>query len=225
MCVNRPAAATNRVCPLVPLVVRLPRLAQSGRLRKDTDSEGNDMTDTALRTLTRIALTAAPALILAAPALADGHTEGAKPEVINEMEFPADAVWKHSFDAYEGEAGMVNASLRRALSFAKKMEEYGVDRERVKVAVVVHGPSVFDVASDARYAAKYDTGDTDHAANPSAAIVAELIERGAEIWVCGFAAEYHGVGNADLIEGVKMAPTGTVAHAELQRRGFGLNAY
>ncbi|MGB3469862.1 MAG: DsrE family protein [Erythrobacter sp.] len=187
------------------------------------------MIRTTLRTLTRIALTAAPALMLAAPALADGHTEGAKPEVINEMEFPSDAVWKHSFDAYKAEAGEVNASLRRALSFAKKMEEYGVDRERVKVAVVVHGPSVFDVASDARYAAKYGAdeggGDTDHTANPSAAIVADLIERGAEIWVCGFAAEYHGVGNADLIEGVKMAPTGTVAHAELQRRGFGLNAY
>ena len=55
--------------------------------------------------------------------------------------------------------------------------------------------------------------------------MAELVARGAEIWVCGVAAKYHGVGNADLLEGVQVAPSGTIAHAELQRRGFGLNAY
>ncbi|KWV91630.1 DsrE family protein [Erythrobacter sp. YT30] len=163
------------------------------------------------------------AAALMVPALADDH--GGKVVVENEMEFPADAVWKHSFDAYEAKAGEVNASLRRALSFSKAMEAEGIDPSRVKVAVVIHGPSVFDVASDARYAAKHDTGDTDYDANPSAETVAELIERGAEIWVCGFAANYHKVGNSDLLPGVKMAPTGTVAHAELQRRGFGINAY
>ena len=174
------------------------------------------------RTLTAaLALTAAA--LLPAPVLAQAE----KPEVTitNEMEFPADAVWKHSFDAYEAKAGEENASLRRALSFAKTMEEHGVEPARDKVAVVVHGPSVFDVASDARYAAKYGTTDRGLRANPSAGIVAKLIARGAEIWVCGYAASVHGVGDVDLIEGVKMAPTGTVAHAELQRRGFGLNAY
>ena len=63
------------------------------------------------------------------------------------------------------------------------------------------------------------------AAYKSPDLVRRLIERGAEIWVCGFAAKYHGVGNKDLLPGVKMAPTGTVAHAELQRRGFTINPY
>ncbi len=165
------------------------------------------------------------AATLAPPAFADDHSAAAEVLVENEMDFPADAVWKHSFDAYEAEAGEINASLRRALAFSKAMEAEGVEPARVKVAVVVHGPSVFDVATDARYSAKHDTSDADFGANPSAEIVSELIERGAEIWVCGFAAKYHKVGNADLLPGVKMAPTGTVAHAELQRRGFGLNAY
>ncbi len=182
------------------------------------------MKSTLTACLALAAVTCAAALS-PAPALAQGAPEKPAVVITNEMEFPADAVWKHSFDAYEAKAGEENASLRRALSFAKKMEEYGVEPERVKVAVVVHGPSVFDVASDARYAAKYATGDNGMTANPSAGIVAELIARGAEIWVCGYAASVLEVGNADLIEGVKMAPTGTVAHAELQRRGFGLNAY
>ncbi|MEL7198125.1 MAG: DsrE family protein [Pseudomonadota bacterium] len=165
--------------------------------------------------------------LYALPAQADDHAGDPSADVVveNEMEFPADAEWKHSFDAYEAEPGKVNASLRRALAFSKAMEAQGVDPARVKVAIVVHGPSVFDVAIDTRYAAKHDTGDAAFEANPSADTVAQLIARGAEIWVCGFAAKYHKVGNADLLPGVKMAPTGTVAHAELQRRGFGINAY
>lgn len=172
------------------------------------------------------------AALVATPVLADNHAPPRKaspqtPDVtiINEMPLPDDAVWKHSFDAYKAEAGKVNPALRRALSFAKAMEAVGVEGQRVKVAIVVHGPSVFDVASDARYAAKYDTGDTDYTENPNADVIAQLAERGAEIWVCGVAAKYHGVGNDDLLDGVKMAPSGTAAHADLQRRGFGINPY
>ncbi len=179
------------------------------------------MNQVSLRSALRACLIA-PVMLAAVPLVAEDRSEVV---IENEMVFPADAVWKHAFDAYKAEAGEVNASLRRALSFHKAMVEQGVEPSRVKVAVVVHGPSVFDVASDDRYAAKYDTSDTDRTSNPSAAIVAELIERGAEIWVCGYAAKYHGVGNADLLPGVKMAPTGTVAHADLQRRGFGINPY
>ena len=156
---------------------------------------------------------------LSVPALADDHSED-EVEIINEMSFPADGEWRHSFDAYKGQAGEVNAALRRALAFSKAMEENGVAPERVKIGIVVHGPSVFDVANDGRYGGKYYG-----LANPNAEVVAELVERGAEIWVCGVAAKHHKVGNAHLLEGVKMAPSGTVAHAELQRRGFGINAY
>lgn len=169
---------------------------------------------------------AALAATLATPAFA--NDEGASEDdalVTFEMEMPADAVWKHSFDAYDAEAGKLNGTLRRALAFSKAMEREGVQPERVNIGIVVHGPSVFDVANSKRYAAKYDTGDTEFTTNPNVEMVAELIERGAEIWVCGFAAKHHKVGNVHLLDGVKMAPSGTVAHAELQRRGFGLNAY
>ena len=145
--------------------------------------------------------------------------------VESEMDLPSDGEWKHSFDAYEGEAGKLNGPMQTALRFARAMEEAGVASSQVKVAIVVHGPAVFDVASDARYKAKYDTQFAEFSGNPNTTLVEKLLARGAEIWVCGVAAKYHGVGNADLIEGVKMAPSGTVAHAELQRRGFGLNPY
>jgi len=161
------------------------------------------------------------AVAMSSAALADDHA-GDKPEVeiVNEMVFPEDAEWKHSFDAYEAETGRENAALKRALGFSKAMEAQGAGPDRVKVAVVIHGPSVFDVANDERYGEKHFGIE-----NPNKELIAELIERGAEIWVCGFAAKYHGVGNVHLLDGVKMAPTGTVAHAELQRRGFGINPY
>ncbi|RGP42143.1 hypothetical protein BPTFM16_02454 [Altererythrobacter insulae] len=163
--------------------------------------------------------TASLAFALPTAAMAQ-EEEAAEVVVTSDMEFPDDAVWKHSFDAYESEAGKPNAAFRRALSFIRAMEKEGVDASRVKVGIVVHGPAVFDVVNDARYGAKYE-GETNQAYND----IAQLIAYGAEIWVCGVAAKYHGVGNAHLLEGVKMAPSGTVAHAELQRRGFGLNAY
>ena len=145
--------------------------------------------------------------------------------VESEMDLPSDGEWKHSFDAYEGEAGKLNGPMQTALRFARAMEEAGVASSQVKVAIVVHGPAVFDVASDARYKAKYDTQFVEYSGNPNKSVVEKLLARGAENWVCGVAATYHGVGNADLIEGVKMAPSGTVAHAELHRRGFGLTPY
>src|SRR3546814_9454514 len=94
------------------------------------------------------------------------------------------------------------------------MAAEGVAPERVKVAIVVHGPAVFDVTGDARYGAKYGAEQR----NPNYNNVAELIARGAEIWVCGVAAKHHKVGNVHLLEGVKMAPSATVAHADLQRQ-------
>lgn len=167
-------------------------------------------------------------LALNGPLLADGHQDAASESDVvieSDMALPADAAWKHSFDVYKAEAGEENRVLATALRFAKAMEDEGIAQERVKLGLVIHGPSVFDVASDARYAAKHDAGSTAYETNPNAAVVAELVERGAEIWVCGVAAKYHKVGNADLLPGVKMAPSGTVAHAELQRRGFGMNPY
>ncbi|MEM7701589.1 MAG: DsrE family protein [Pseudomonadota bacterium] len=168
---------------------------------------------------------AAPLLACASVALAEAHDEEAEVIVTSEMELPAGGVWMHSFDSYDAEAGKLNGPMQTALRFARGMEAEGIPADQVKVAIVIHGPAVFDVVSDERYKAKHDTQFVKHSGNPSRTLVKKLIARGAEIWVCGVAAKYHKVGNTDLIEGVKMAPSGTIAHAELQRRGFGINPY
>jgi len=168
---------------------------------------------------------ATPLLFTASPLFAEAHDETIEVVVTSQMVLPADGEWKHSFDAYKGEAGELNGPMQTALRFVRGMEEEGIAARQVKVAIVIHGPAVFDVSSNERYKAKYDTQFVEHTGNPNRTLVEELIARGAEIWVCGVAAKYHKVGNADLMEGVKMAPSGTIAHAELQRMGFGINPY
>ena len=180
--------------------------------------------------LTASVTTSIAALLLATPAWADDHKAAAAEAeeiapVTSDITLPADGEWKHSFDAYESKPGMPNGAFRRALAFHRAMEKEGIAADQVKTAIVVHGPAVFDVVKDARYGAKYQDEDGAPLRNQNYNDVAELIARGAEIWVCGVAAAYHKVGNADLLEGVKMAPSGTVAHAELQRRGYTINAY
>jgi intracellular sulfur oxidation DsrE/DsrF family protein len=141
-------------------------------------------------------------------------------EVTPEMTFPPDGRWHHCFDSIDGRRGTQNPDLGRAAAFPGMLEGAGVDRDRVRVAVVVHGASIHDVTVAERYAAQY--GD---AANPNVAFVREIVDGGGEIWVCGVAAAAMGIGNADLLPGVRMAVSAMTAHAELQRRGFSLNPY
>ncbi len=166
------------------------------------------------------------AFAIAVPAIAQDQTDGVGVTVTSTMPLPEDARWSHAFDAVEGEKGEENSAIRRALFFYRHMEKYGVEGDRVKAAVVIHGPAIFDVVKDERYARAYGAGDDQQPArNPNFNNIAEFVGRGGEIWVCGVSAEYRKVGDDDLLPGVRMAPAAMVAHADLQRRGFSINPY
>jgi intracellular sulfur oxidation DsrE/DsrF family protein len=136
------------------------------------------------------------------------------------MDLPADGVWRHSFDTAVGGGGRVNPGLGRADAFVRFMDEEGVPPDRVTVAVVVHDDAIADVVDAERREA--DTGTPD---NPNVELVERILAAGGEIWVCGRAAEAQGVGDDDLLPGVRFAPSAMIANAELQRRGFSLNPY
>lgn len=167
--------------------------------------------------LTAIALAVplACAGLAAAPALAADEVV-----VTPEMTFPADGTWHHYFDNNQGKRGKVNPGLGRAKAFLDTMKEAGVPADHVKTAVVIHGAAVMDVTRPERYARYYGEAE-----NPNIKLIEELVAAGTEIWVCGVSAKAQGVGNADLLPGVKMAWSAMTANAELQRRGFTLNPY
>ena len=167
---------------------------------------------------------AASAPALAAPA--DFHhgpvipAFGKVATVKSDMPLPGDATWKHAFDVVDGTAATLNEGIESAARFVNMMGENGVRGDRLKVAVVLHGPAVFDFTNAARYKAKYPS-----AANPNGALVRALLDAGVQIWVCGQSAAAQDVTNADLQPDVKMALSAITAHAELQRQGYSLNPF
>ena len=64
-------------------------------------------------------------LLLTTPALA--QTEALMPDVTSDMSFPADAEFKHSFDAYESSAAKPNGAFARALAMHRALEDAGVE--------------------------------------------------------------------------------------------------
>lgn len=135
----------------------------------------------------------------------------------SDMPLPADAVWKVSFDASEGNRGKINGTLDSAARFLNMMAEAGVPRDHVKLAIVIHGKAGFDVSNAARYARYY--GDAE---NPNPALVKALLDAGVQLWVCGQSAAANDIAKADLQPGVKMALSAMTAHAELQRQGYSI---
>ncbi len=84
----------------------------------------------------------------------------------------------------------------------------------MKLAFVIHGRAVYDVTRQDLY------GEAVCGENATAPLVAALIEKGVDIYVCGQSAAYYGVTTADLLPGVRMALSAMTAHALLQQDGY-----
>ncbi len=137
-------------------------------------------------------------------------------EVVNMAPLDLEAEYKGIFDVVPGSKdGKVNAKFDSAARWMNLIVANGVPRENVHLAVVVHGPSVWDVVTDDAYGRKYE-GQT----NPNAAIVAAMIAEGVEFYVCGQSALGQGVTNADLLPGVKMGLSQTVVSTQLHNQGY-----
>ena len=136
------------------------------------------------------------------------------------MSLPPDAMWRHAFDAVEAGIGEISPGLGRAAAFLDIMSEAGAEAGQLEVAVVVHGPAIFDVVNPDRH-----TAEVEGSKHPTAEVVERLISAGGEVWVCARAASWHDVGDDDLLPGVRFAPSAMAAHADLQRRGFSINPY
>jgi intracellular sulfur oxidation DsrE/DsrF family protein len=124
---------------------------------------------------------------------------------------PKNAALRHSFDVAErAEDGEPNRTLVSAARFINMHARAGIEADRIKVAVVVHGTAIHDVSREATV----NTG-----------LVAALIDHGVQIIVCGQSAAYYGVTTDDLLPGVDMALSAMTAHALLQQQGYSLNPF
>lgn len=184
-------------------------------------------------------LAAAPALIHD-PAYAQEMPEGfATGPVFSEygphapiesdVPLPADTKLATAFDVAAGQEGALNRTLVSVTRFINMHAANGVARENMRVAVVVHGPAVFDMAVDGAYARKYASAISKQAANPNAPLVAALLaeETGVDVQIiiCGQSAAAQGLAKSELLPGVMMELSAMTAHARLQQSGYTLNPF
>ena len=136
--------------------------------------------------------------------------------VDNEQPAPIEQTYKVIFDATEGaEDGEVNWRFDSAARFINLLVENGVPRENIEVAIIVHGPSGYDITTRERYERQYP-GRT-HASHD---VVEAMIADGVRFYICGQSANARGITNDDLIEGAVMTLSQTVATAILHNEGF-----
>ncbi|MEL7781522.1 DsrE family protein [Citromicrobium bathyomarinum] len=177
----------------------------------------------------RVTLMAAAALAIGAPAAAQDFTtgpvfEGFGPVAdIPDADFaiPEDASFHVAFDvARPAEEGKLNRGFESAARLINMHARARVEPMENRAAVLVHGAAVFDLLSDAAWAAR-DRGD----ANPSAEAVQDMIDQGVRFIVCGQSAAGQGVAKSELLPGVELALSAMTAHALLQQQGYTVNPF
>ena len=147
-------------------------------------------------------------------ALIEGY--GKIADVPDAAALPKDALFKVSWDlAKAAESGEVNRGLDTVARFMNMHHAAGIPVKQLHLAVVVHGGAHRDLLGDAAY------GGT----NPNAALIAQLVEHGVQLTLCGQTAAYYGVTGEDLLPGVTMSLSAMTAHALLQQQGYSLNPF
>ncbi len=138
--------------------------------------------------------------------------------VESDMKLDAETKLRICFDiAGTSRRGSMNQTFDSAARFINLNVESGAKAENIEVAIVVHGQAAIDV-TDSKFYSKANQGRQ----NPNAKVIAELLKNRTTIYLCGQTAAGRGIGKADLLPGVKMAPSAMTAHAVLQQDGYGL---
>lgn len=134
---------------------------------------------------------------------------------------PEDASFHVAFDVSRAaEEGKLNRGFESAARLINMHARTGVAPMENRAAVVVHGPAVLDLLTDAAWVAR-DRGE----ANPSGAMVRAMIDQGVRFIVCGQSAAGQGVAKSELIPGVELALSAMTAHALLQQQGYTVNPF
>jgi len=129
---------------------------------------------------------------------------------------PTNLAYKVSWDVTTGptDPAELVAGFRRPAGFLRQMDQQGVPRKNVKLAIIVHGTATRSLLNNAAYRAA--TGKD----NASIALLEALNEAGVQIIVCGQALINRNVPRADLLPFVKVATSATAARAILAAQGY-----
>jgi len=140
---------------------------------------------------------------------------GPKADVADDR-LSSSSVFKVAFDVSdEANDGEINRRLESVARFLNMHVAAGVPAANIQLAVVVHGGASRDLV----------LASSQDATNPSAPLVAALLEAGVTIDLCGQSAAHYGIRGDELLPGVRLRLSAMTAHAQLQQRGYTLNPF
>jgi intracellular sulfur oxidation DsrE/DsrF family protein len=108
----------------------------------------------------------------------------------------------------------LNRNLEAVARLLNMQARAGMPAENLDVAVVVHGPAVKDLLSDAAYRERFGQ------ANPNTGLIAGLQKAGVPIYLCGQTVAIRGFSPEELNPSVKLALSAMGAHIRLQSEGY-----
>jgi intracellular sulfur oxidation DsrE/DsrF family protein len=127
---------------------------------------------------------------------------------------PKGTHFKVVFDVSEGaEPKSVNSGIEAAARFLNMHVRAGVPLANIKLAIVVRGPAIRDLAMHPR------PGED----NANAPLIAALLANHVDIYACGQAAAHAKVAAGELLPGVKLVLSAMTELALLQQQGYTLN--
>jgi intracellular sulfur oxidation DsrE/DsrF family protein len=124
--------------------------------------------------------------------------------------------YKVVLDIYDGikDSTKVNGALLEVARTYNLLIANGAPREKVKVAAVIHGGSVFSILSEEVYMKRYQVS------NPNLPLIAKLKEAGIELFVCGQNLGMFQLTAAQLTPDVKVALSAKTAFITLDQLGY-----
>jgi intracellular sulfur oxidation DsrE/DsrF family protein len=138
-------------------------------------------------------------------------------------QLPAETEFAIAFDVSTPAAdGSANRGFDSAARFLNMNVAHGVPQENIRLVVVVHGKASLELLTNAAHAANPLSRQGD---NPSAKLVAALVEQDVRFILCGQSAAVYGIAPEDVIPGVEMSLSAMTAHALLQSSGFTVNPF
>lgn len=108
----------------------------------------------------------------------------------------------------------LNRYIESAARYLNMHARAGVDMNRLKLAVVVHGPAAMSLLNDAAYQRAFGVE------NPNGPLLKALGDAGVAVYLCGQTAGFRDIDAQDLVPSVQMALSAMTAHTRLQAEGY-----
>ncbi|MCK8524142.1 DsrE family protein [Aquimarina sp. D1M17] len=110
----------------------------------------------------------------------------------------------------------VNPLINTAARYLNMHVDAGVAREKLKVALVIHGNAANDVLTNANYKSIYGID------NPNAKLISKLSQNGVQVVLCGQTAAHRGITKNDVLPEIQFALSAMTALVQLQNNNYRL---